>query len=174
VKIIRVTPNNHKKAFEVHTRSGDYTFPYAVACPVPSKENGIIDIQVDDEMGREGFVYTLASGETGAIHIDHVLEYNQDPAYMTDILLYKLTICAQDAIKKSALSTREIIRRLSTSPAQFYRLLDPTNYRKSVRQLLSLLHALNYDVDVVLTRQTGAIHQSDEPVRISAKSVAGK
>lgn len=68
----------------------------------------------------------------------------------------------------------KIIRRLGTSPAQFYRLLDPTNYRKSVRQLLSLLHALNYDVDVVLTRQTDAIHQPDEPVRISAKSAAGK
>jgi hypothetical protein len=35
-----------------------------------------------------------------------------------------------------------------TSPAQLYRLLDPTNHTKSMRQLLSLLHLLGFDVDV--------------------------
>ena len=48
------------------------------------------------------------------------------------------------------LSTREIIRRLGTSPAQYYRLLDQTNYRKSVRQLLALLHIVNCKVEFVV------------------------
>jgi hypothetical protein len=50
---------------------------------------------------------------------------------------------------------REIIRRLGTSPAQLYRLLDQTNYRKSVDQLLRLLQVLDCDVDLVV-RAKGA------------------
>ncbi len=75
----------------------------------------------------------MASGQEGAVHIDHVLEYNKDPAYLADMVLYKLTVWAQEEVEKSDLSTRELIRRLGTSPAQFYRLLDQTNYRKSMR-----------------------------------------
>jgi hypothetical protein len=43
---------------------------------------------------------------------------------------------------------REIARRLGTSRAQLYRLLDPTNTRKSLRQLLALLHVLGCAVEV--------------------------
>lgn len=57
---------------------------------------------------------------------------------------------AQRRLKKSALSRREVIRRLGTSPAQFYRLLDQTNYRKSVDHLLALLHVLDCDVRLVV------------------------
>ena len=155
VKITRVSANNRRKAFEVTTRGGHYVFPYAAVRPSPARENGVVDVRVDDEMAREGFVYCLKSGEEGAVHIDHVLEYNRDPGYMADMILYRLTLCAQQAVKGSRLSTRELIRRLGTSPAQFYRLLDQTNYRKSMRQLLSLLHMLDYDVDVVLRPQKG-------------------
>ena len=174
MKVTRVSPNNRRKAFEVDTRGGRYVFPYAVVRPTPTRENGVVSVRVDDEMGREGFVYKLASGEEGAVHMDHVLEYNRDPAHMADMLLYNLTLCAQEAIRKSKLSTRELIRRLGTSPAQFYRLLDQTNYRKSVRQLLALLQILNYDVDVVLKSQRGR-SGGDEPasreeVRVSSLS----
>jgi hypothetical protein len=48
------------------------------------------------------------------------------------------------------LSRREIIRRLGTSPAQFYRLLDATNNRKSVDGMLNLLHALDCEVELVI------------------------
>ena len=75
----------------------------------------------------------MASGQEGAVHIDHVLEYNKDPAYLADMVLYKLTVWAQEEVEKSDLTTRELIRRLGISPAQFYRLLDQTNYRKSMR-----------------------------------------
>lgn len=54
----------------------------------------------------------------------------------------------------SPLSRRELIRRLGTSPAQFYRLLDQTNYRKSVDQLVSLLQILDCDVRLVVRRKS--------------------
>ena len=49
---------------------------------------------------------------------------------------------------------REIVRRLGTSAAQFYRLLDQTNYRKSVDQVLNLLHVLDCDVELVVTSKS--------------------
>ncbi len=82
--------------------------------------------------------------------MEQVLEYNQDPRYLRDLLLYKLTIEAQKRVDASPLSKREIIRRLGTSAAQFYRLLDQTNYRKSVDQLLCLLHVLDCEVDLMI------------------------
>lgn len=52
--------------------------------------------------------------------------------------------------KESALSKREIIHRLGTSATQFYRILDQTNYGKSVDQILNLLHVLECEVDLVV------------------------
>jgi hypothetical protein len=69
---------------------------------------------------------------------------------MRDLLLYRLTLEAQKRVRRSSLSRRELIRKLRTSPAQFYRLLDQTNYRKSVDQLLSLLRILDCEVEVVV------------------------
>lgn len=136
--------------------------------PTPTRKNKIVTAYVDEELGNEGFVYALASGEEGTVHIDHVLEYNRDPSYMADMLLYKLTLWAQEAVKKSPLSTREIIRRLGTSPAQFYRLLDQTNYHKSVRQLLTLLHILNHEVEVVLKGPNEWVAQDSSHIRAFA------
>ncbi len=70
------------------------------------------------------------------------LEYNQDPGHLRDLLLYRLTLEAQKRITTTRLANREIIRRLGTSPAQLHRLLDQTNYRKSV-DLLRLLQVLD-------------------------------
>lgn len=83
-----------------------------------------------------------------------VLEYNQDPSYLRDLLLYRLTLEAQKRIAESPLSKREIVRRLGTSAAQLYRLLDQTNYRKSVDQVLALLQVLNCEVDLVVRTKT--------------------
>ena len=151
MKITRVTPNNRRRAFEVQTGRRSFVFPYAVVQPVPTAADRIVDVEIDAEQGREGFTYQLASGSEGAVHIDHVLEYNRDPFIMADQLLYRLTVQAQEAVAASPLSTRELIRRLGTSPAQFYRLVDPANCRKSVRQLLALLTVLGYEVDFSLT-----------------------
>lgn len=154
--ITKVVANNRKKAFEVRTRSGSYLFPYVVTHPQPTQDDGLDQVWIDEELGREGFSYVLESGAEGTVHIDHVLEYNKDPNYVTDMLLYRLTLEAQRRIKESSLSTRELIRRLGTSATQFYRLLDQTNDRKSVRQMLSLLYLLNCEVDFVVKDKKGA------------------
>jgi hypothetical protein len=152
MKIKKVSHNNRKKAFEVHTYRHAYLFPYAKLEISPSLENPITRVYVDKELDNEAFTYELESGDEGTVHIDHVLEYNRDPRYMRDLLLYKLTLAAQDRVKNSSLtlSKRELIRRLGTSPAQFYRLLDQTNYKKSIDQLMALLHILDCEVDVVV------------------------
>jgi hypothetical protein len=46
------------------------------------------------------------------------------------------------------LSCREICRRLGTSAAQLYRLLDERNGKTSMRQLLALLSALDCEVEL--------------------------
>jgi hypothetical protein len=154
VKIRSVGCNNRKKAFEVRTSTQRLVFPFSKADPVPTAQDSIADLFVDSEAGREAFSYVLHSGRNGTIHIEQVLEYNQDPTYLRDRLLYRLTLEAQKRIAESPLSKREIIRRLGTSGAQLYRLLDQTNYRKSVDQLLALLQVLNCDVDLVVRKKT--------------------
>ena len=150
MKIRSVTHNNRKKAFEVKTSRKTFQLPYSKIDPQPSVADPIIRVFIDKELGREGFTYVLDSGKEGTVHIEQVLEYNQDPSYLRDALLYKLTVEAQRRVKASPLSKREIIRRLGTSATQFYRLLDQKNYQKSVDQLLSLLHVLDCDVDLLV------------------------
>jgi len=150
MKIRSVRHNNRRKAFEVTTYRGSFSFPYAKADPPPRSSDPVAEVHVDEEIGREGVTYSLQSGAEGTVHIDHILEYNQDPNYMRDLLLYKLTIAAQERIEGSSLSKREVIRRLGTSPAQLYRLLDSTNSRKSVDKLLALLQVLDCDVEFIV------------------------
>ncbi len=150
MRIKTVRPNNHRKAFEVFTRGKQYWFPYAQLEVRPSRQNPVKRVYVDKELGYEGFTYELASGNQDTVHIDHVLEYNRDPRYMRDQLLYRLTLVAQERVKNSSLSKRELIRRLGTSATQFYRLLDQTNYTKSIGQLLILLSILDCQIDLVV------------------------
>lgn len=150
MKIRAVSANNRKKMIEVKTSTKTMPFPYAKLDPRPTGTDPVLRVFVDKEIGGEGFTYVLASGKEGTVHIDHVLEYNQDPRALRDMLLYKLTIEAQKRVKASSLSKREIIRRLGTSATQLYRLLDQTNYRKSVDQLLDLLRVLDCDVDLIV------------------------
>ncbi len=150
MKIRSVRYNNRKKAFEIKTFKRELQFPYSKLEIRPSAADPIEDVFVDKELGREGFSYILKSGRSGTVHVEQVLDYNQDPWYLRDALLYKLTIEAQKRLEKSSLSRREMIRRLGTSATQFYRLLDQKNYRKSVDQLLSLLHVLDCEVALVV------------------------
>lgn len=153
MKIRRVTANNRRKAFEVVTARHTYRFPFAKLRLRPAPTNRIKQVSVDKELGSEAFTYALESGAEDTVHIDDVLNYNEDPGYMRDLLLYKLTVEAQARVKQSPLSRRELIRRLGTSATQFYRLLDQTNYRKSVDQLLSLLRILDCDVDFIIKKR---------------------
>ncbi|MCZ6688281.1 MAG: helix-turn-helix domain-containing protein [Planctomycetota bacterium] len=151
MKIRRVSHNNRKKSFEVKFSNRTLPIPYARTDPQPSKKDPVARVFVDKDLANEGFTYILESGKEGTVHVEQILEYNQDPRYLRDMLLYKLTIEAQRRVKESPLSKRELIRRLGTSAAQFYRLLDQKNYRKSVDQILNLLHVLDCEVDIVIS-----------------------
>ena len=154
MKIRSVRHNSRKKVFEVGTSRKTLVFPFSKASPAPTAEDPVTELSVDPEAGREAFTYVLHSGRTGTVHVEQVLEYNQDPTYLRDLLLYRLTLEAQKRVAESPLSKREIVRRLGTSAAQLYRLLDQTNYRKSVDQVLALLQVLNCDVDLVVRTKT--------------------
>lgn len=156
MKIQSVTHNNRKRAFQVKASKKLFQLPYSKVDPQPGAADPINRVFVDKELGGEGFTYVLESGREGTVHSEQVLEYNQDPHYLRDALLYKLTIEGQKRVAASALSKREIIRRLGTSATQFYRLLDQTNYRKSVDQLLSLLHVLDCDVELLVRTKTSS------------------
>lgn len=150
MRILDVTANNRNRTFEVRTRQGTYAFPYAKLDIEPGRENPIRDVFPDPEAGCEAFTCILESGEEDSVHLDAVLEYNRDPRFMTELLLYNLTIEVHKAMEESKLSKRELIRRLGTSPSQFYRLLDQTCYGKSVGQMVALLHLLDREVEFVV------------------------
>ena len=150
MKIRTASANNRRKVFEVRTSKGELLYPFAKLEARPRRDNPITRVWVDKELGSEAFTYILASGHESTVHLEQVLEYNKDPDYLRDRLLYRLTLEAQKRVGASALSRREIIRRLGTSPAQFYRLLDQTHYAKSVDQLVSLLQILDCDIDIIV------------------------
>lgn len=154
VKIHTVAANSRQKVFVVVARGKTYRLPYAKVNPRPGAGDRVAEVKVDPDLGREGFTFRLASGKQGSVHIDQVLDYCQDPSYLRDLLLYRLTLEARRRIDDAGLSRREIVRRLGTSPAQLYRLLDQTNYRKSVDQMLSLLAVLDCDVDLIVRAKT--------------------
>jgi hypothetical protein len=154
MKIKSVKINNKRKDFEVRASGKTYAFPYVKARPSPTSGDPVARAYVDKEIGGEGFTYELRSGKTGTVHVEQILEYNRDPNYLRDLMLYKLTLEAQRRIAESPLSKREIVRRLGTSATQLYRLLDQTNYKKSVDQLVSLLQLLECEVDLVVRKKS--------------------
>lgn len=156
MKLRRVAANNRKRQFDVTTRSGRVLpLPYSKLDPGPTADNQVREVFVDRELGNEGFTYRLASGSEGSVHVDQVLEYNEDPGYLSEQLIYQLTLEAERRVEASGLSRRELARRLNTSVPQLYRLLSPANTRKSMTQLISLLQVLGCDVAVVV-RDRGA------------------
>lgn len=152
MKIRTVKANNHRKVFVVRTYKGAYEYPYAKLDLRPTKANPLVSVYADDELGNEAFTYTLASGDEDTIHVDRVLEQNRDPAYMRDLLLYKLTIEAKKRVKESDLSVRNISRMLGTSATQYYRLLDEENYQKSMDQMVNLFAVLGCAVDLKVSK----------------------
>ena len=151
MKLRKVTVNNRKRRLELITAGRkSYPFPFARMDPEPRSDDRIREAYVDAELGNEAVTYVLESGAEGAVHIDHALEYNEDSAYLHAILLHKLTVEALRRIDTCGLSRREIMRRLGTSAAQLYRLLDPTNGRKSMNQMIALLRVLGCEVDVIV------------------------
>ena len=157
MKIHHVVVNNRKAQLELVLRSGkSYPFPFAKLQPRPSSKDRIQEVYVDAELGSEAVTYILASGAEGSVHLDHALEYNQDPKHLAELLAHKLTVEAVKRVHRSGLSRRELARRLNTSVPQLYRLLDPTNTRKSLSQLVGLLQVLDCIVDLVVKPRRAA------------------
>jgi len=154
MKIRTVRANPRRRAFEVAAGRKRWLLPFAKVEVPPTAGDPVASVRVDHELGDEGFTYVLRSGRTGTVHVEDVLEYNRDPGHLRDLLLYGLTLEARKAVAASPLARREIIRRLGTSPTQLYRLLDQTNYRKSVDQLLRLLQVLDRHVELVVRPKT--------------------
>ena len=149
VKVLKVSINNRRREFEMElTDGGLLSFPYHRAEPSPTRDDPIRDFFIDPELGEEGVTYVLESGAEGSVLADYVLEINRDPAYMRDLLLHQLTVEAVQRMESSPSGVRQLSRRLGTSPAQLYRLLDTTNYRKTVDKMLALLHVLDAKVEV--------------------------
>ena len=157
MKIRSVKSNGRKHEFSVVTYAGvEYSYPYSKVDPSPTSDNGVVEVAVDKELGKEAFTYVLESGEEGSVHIEQVLEYHEDPKYLADLLTYKLSLEAQKCVEDSELSRRQMARQLKTSVPQLYRLLDPSNTSKSMSQLVALLHILDCDVDLVVKKRSAA------------------
>ena len=158
MKISAVSPNNRKKCFEIVTDSKSFTFPYTKLDNPPTADNPIERFFVDKELGNEAFTYVLKDGSENSVLLDQILDYHQDPKYMSDMLLYKLTVEAKKRIDEGKISIRNLARIMGTSPAQLYRLTDTTNYNKSINKVLLLLHFLGCEVDLtVRNRKNGAM-----------------
>ncbi len=153
MKIRGVAANNRRRVFEVETARDVWVFPYGKAQPPLALEDKVADVYADPELGREAFTYELVGGGSGSIHIDAVLEYNEDPTYMADVVAHELTAAVHAHLEQSTLSRREIMRRLGTSPSQLYRLLDADNTTKSLHQVVALLHVLGCQVSFQVTKR---------------------
>ena len=148
MKVRSVVFNNRRRDFTIRLGASSYRYPYVRLETPPASGDHVVSACVDPEIGREGFSYVLASGAEGTVHGEQVLDYNKDPRYLRDILLYELTLAARQRLSTSPLSRREIARRMGTCAAQVCRLLDPTNTRKSVDEVLRLLGVLACEVQV--------------------------
>ena len=127
---------------------GPLSFPWSRLDPTPSDSDRLSDAVVDDELAREAVTFRLESGAEGALHEEQVLEYHRDPDYLRDLVVHRLTVHAMQLMEGSPLCVREVARRMRTSPAQLYRLLDPANSAKTVDAMIRLLQALDAEVDV--------------------------
>ena len=153
MKIRNVSINNRKKALEIETAKGKFSLPFSKLPTKPSAKDKIQTAYVDSELANNAITYVLTSGKEESVHLDAFLDYNRDPDFLHEITLHKLTVDALKLIKESDLSKHEIIRRLHTSPSQLYRLLDASNYRKSIDEMLRLLAVLGYRVDMKLVKE---------------------
>lgn len=150
MRITKATANPRKRAVEVQVGRRAYEVPYSRLPVEPTRDDPIEELFIDRELGREAFTYRLRSGAEESVHVDSVREVVQEPEYLRDLFLHKLSVEVQKGLASSDLGKREIARHLGTSPAQLYRLLDPEPGHKSLGQLLALLDLLGREVEVVV------------------------
>ena len=75
VKITLVNFNDREFIIYVSNEDSYLLFPFNQLTLKPNKENKIISVYPDREIGYDGFTYVLESGEEDTVHIDHVLRF---------------------------------------------------------------------------------------------------
>jgi len=148
MKIKAAIVNNKKKCLQIETSNHTFHLPFVKLRLQPTATNKITNILVDPELAREAVTYQLESGEEDSISVDAFLDYNKDADFMIQATLYQLTLTALKLVKSAQLGKREIARKLQTSPAQLYRLLDTTNTKKTLDQMFKLIHHLGGNLNV--------------------------
>jgi len=146
--------SSRERAFRVKLGRTTFRMPFVKTDPSPTSDDPVVLVYSDPELGNQGFTFILASGKEGSVLADQVLDYNGDPQLARKMALHELTARARETLDRSKLSRREIIRRLGTSPSQFYRLIDPANYRKTIDQMLGLLSVLGCEVQFTVRRKS--------------------
>ncbi|MCE5191884.1 MAG: helix-turn-helix domain-containing protein [Actinomycetia bacterium] len=146
--------DNRKREWLLETSRGRFSYPFAKCDPEPTSSDHVMEYFIDDELAREAVTYVLESGREGFVHSEMAFDYNCEPAYMRDLLLHQLTLDVLRSLEANPLPKREIMRRLETSAAQVYRLLDPENYTKSVDSMLELLSVLGCEVELTVRKRT--------------------
>jgi len=154
VIIQSVRVDNRKREWVLETSRGVFSYPFAKCDPEPTPSDRVAKYFIDDELAREAVSYVLESGTEGFVHSEMALDYNREPTYMRDLLLHQLTVDALKSLEANPLPKREMMRRLGTSAAQLYRLLDPGNYSKSVDSMLELLSVLGCEVQLSVRTRT--------------------
>lgn len=147
-RIDEVEIDNRRKLITIVSDGVEISLPYVKLDLKPTPRNPISKFVIDPELGARAVTYTLESGAEDSVHLNAFLDYNRDPDYLQRTLKLKLTLIAQRAMKQSGLSRGEVRRRLGTSASQLIRLLDQTNYAKSIDELLRLVSVLGIGIDL--------------------------
>ena len=109
MKILRVMANNRKREFVLETKNGTYVFPYSQLTLRPSASDPLVEVYVDSEAANEAITYRLRSGKEDTVLLDNVLWYNQDPETVRRLMIFDLTVRAQNAIKEKRIGKQIIM-----------------------------------------------------------------
>lgn len=142
-----------KKRVTILTKNGELFLPFHKLRVPPATDNKAVDIFVDKELAKRAISYVLEDGRGDSVHLDAFLEFNHDPEYDKSIHLHKLTVKANEAFHKSALSKTDIAQRLETSRSQLDRILDTSNYKKSIDEVLKLLNVLGFKLEIKVRKK---------------------
>jgi len=134
--------DNKKRLFHL-----SYTSGLKVECPYSALgiHEKVTDAAPDSESGDHAFYFVLESGKKDYVPYDQPLHIAQNPDYVKQDTLYKMTKAINEFIRKEKVPKRELARRLNTSMSQLSRLLDVTNYKKELSRLIEIAAMLNYE-----------------------------
>jgi hypothetical protein len=141
-KFKHVTFDNKRRVFHLEYASG-----LKIDCPYSSLgiHQKVKKAAPDNEVGKHSFYFVLENGKKEYVPYDQPLHIVQNPEYVRQQALYKMTKMINQFISREKVSKRELARRLHTSMSQLTRLLDITNYKKELSRLIEIAAILNYE-----------------------------